>query len=179
MLKIRVPVSENFDDEKNEFVVKTTELEMEHSLVTLSKWEGIFARPFLGDKEMSPEETFSYFEIMCVGHDSPREILQKLSEENIKQIDDYINRPHTATTIKQLPGAPRSREVITAEIIYYWMIELGIPRECEHWHLSRLFTLVQVVNQKKQPPKKMSRGEAMRQQALLNAQRKQQLKTRG
>jgi hypothetical protein len=179
MLQIQVPMSESYDEERNEFVVHHVDLNLEHSLATLSKWESIFGKPFLSDKEKTPEEALAYFELMCVGSTSPREILQKLSEDNVKQINDYINGSHTATTIRELPGAPRSREIITAEIIYYWMIELGIPKEFEHWHLSRLFTQIRVVNQKKQPAKKMNRREALQQRAALNAQRKAQMNTRG
>jgi hypothetical protein len=109
----------------------------------------------------------------------PREIFLKLNEENIQEIGDYIEAKMTATWFNEQPGEPPSREVITSELVYYWMTMFNIPFECEHWHLNRLFTLIRICNVKQAPPKKMSRAEIAQRNRELNAQRKAQLGTTG
>lgn len=179
MLKVQVPTSENYDEERNEFVTNYVELEFEHSLVTLSKWESVTEKPFLSNEEKTPEETLDYLIIMCKTPNVPRDFFLNLSDDNLKQINEYINGKHSATWFRELTNQPRSREIITAEIIYHWMIALQIPLECEQWHLARLFTLIKVVNQKNQKPQKMSRREALAERHRLNQERRQKLGTRG
>jgi hypothetical protein len=180
MLTIRVSGVESFDEKSQEFTTQGgTILELEHSLVSLSKWESIFEKPFLGVEPKTPEEIISYVKCMTLTSNFPKEIFQQLSEENYKQIHEYIDAKMTATWFSESPGAPKSREVITSELIYYWMTVFSIPFECEHWHLNRLFTLIRICNVKAAKPKKMSRASAAARQRELNAQRKAQLGTRG
>lgn len=180
MLTIVVPGVEMFDEQSQEFVTRDdVTLELEHSLISLSKWEQKHEKPFLGKAEKTTEEVLDYVKQMTLTPNVPEEVYHKLSEENIIAINDYIDAKMTATWFNEPPGAPKSRDVITAELIYYWMITFQIPFECENWHLNRLFTLIRVCNIKSSKPQKMSRSEAAARQRELNAQRKKQLGTKG
>lgn len=180
MLKITVPGDEAFDETVGEFTtLGDVDLELEHSLASLSKWESIFEKPFLSREEKTGEELLGYVKAMTVTPDVPDDVYNRLSEENIATINDYIEAKMTATWFSDDKHAPESRQVITSELIYYWMTVFQIPFECENWHLNRLFTLIQICNIKQDKPKKMSRSEIQARNRELNAQRKKQLGTRG
>lgn len=186
MLEITIPGKEHFDEKTNRFLtVDDVTLELEHSLVSLSKWEEMFEIPFLSDgsgkDERTPEQTFAYIKLMTLTPGVPDEVYGRLTQENVKQISEYIDRKMTATWFTERPNSrgPRSSEIITAELIYYWMTALQIPYDRETWHLKKLLTLIQVAMLKNQPAKKMNPKEAMQQQRALNAQRQAQHGTTG
>lgn len=155
-----------------------TTIELEHSLVSLSKWESKFEKPFLGKEPRTNEEVLDYIQQMTL-NEVPEAIFQELSEANVLEINTYIDAKMTATWFREEAGAPPSREIITAELIYYWMIAFQIPWEAQTWHLNRLFTLIRVCNMKQAKPKKMSRSEMAARNRELNARRKAQLGTSG
>lgn len=180
MLTITVPGIEMFAEQSQEFVTKDdVTLELEHSLVSLSKWEQFYEKPFLGSEEKTTDEVLEYIKIMTLTPNISEKVFAKLSEANLTAINNYIDAKMTATWFSEAPSAPKSRDVITAELIYYWMITFQIPFECEKWHLNRLFTLIRVCNIKQAKPTKMSRAEIAARNRELNAQRRSQLGSRG
>ena len=179
MLTIRVGAVEAFDDSTQEFVATGgTPIQLEHSLASLSKWESEFEKPFLSTNEKTLDELTFYIKVMTLTPDVPDELYYKLSEKNIEEINAYINKKMTATWFSA--ATPETtKEIVTAELIYYWMTAFQIPFECQYWHLNRLFTLIRVCSMKHEKPKKMSRAEVARRNRELNEQRKAQLGTRG
>ena len=180
MLKITIPAREMFDEVKQEFInTKEQTLQLEHSLVSLSKWESKWHKPFIDNRNLSTEETIDYIRCMTLTQNVDPEVYQYLSKENIKQINEYISDPMTATTFSNERSKGSGKEVLTSEILYYDMIALGIPFECQKWHLNRLITLIKVWSIKQNPPQKMSKGDIMRRNAELNAARRKQFNTKG
>ena len=181
MLQITVPSKEVYNEATNEFInVKGTTLNLEHSLVSVSKWEAKWCKPFL-DKNYrkTTEETIDYIRCMTLTQNVDPNIYYALSNDNIEKIREYIEAPMTATTFGETKKS-NSREVITSELIYYWMVSLNIPVDiCQKWHLNRLLTLIRVCNVKNTPPKKMSQREIMSRNAALNASRRKQLHSKG
>lgn len=179
MLTITIPAVEMWDEKEEQFVYSPeTTLELEHSLVSLSKWESKWQKPFLSGKEKTEEEVLDYIKCMVLTPNVSPDVYDHLTEDNIADINRYIDAPMTATTFSDKNNKP-SREIITAELIYYWMITANIPFECQDWHLNRLLTLIKVCGIKNSPKKKMSKREIMSRNASLNAARKKQLNTRG
>lgn len=180
MLQIIVPATESWDESKQEFVnFKGQKLQLEHSLVSLSKWESKWGKAFLSKTEKTYEETIDYIKCMTITPNVDPVVYDHLTQENIERVNEYIQAPMTATTFVDDKSSRGSREVITSELIYYWMIALTIPFECQKWHLNRLLTLIRVCNLKNTPPKKMSKSATARQYAQLNAARRQKHNTKG
>lgn len=175
MLSITIPGVELFDETTQQFVnSEDVALELEHSLISLSKWESEWEKAFLGPKPKTSEETLGYIESMTLTPNISPEVYLRLTQDNLKQINEYIEAKMTATWFSDTKNGKTSREIITAEIIYYWMIALNIPMSCETWHLNRLFTQIKVLNQKNTPAKKMTQQQAAAKQRELNEQRRAQ-----
>lgn len=180
MLRITIPAVEQWDEQKQEFITtKEQTLSLEHSLVSLSKWESKWCKAFLTKDNKTSEETLDYIKFMTLTQNVDSEVYNYLTNGNISEINEYIEAPMTATYFSDEKTGKTSREQITAELIYYWMIALNIPFECQKWHLNRLLTLIKVCNIKNQPPKKRSKKDIMSRNAALNAARRKQLNTKG
>lgn len=181
MLTIEVPISpEGWDEEKQEFVEPRVQiLQLEHSLVSLSKWESKWKKSFISSKNITNEEMFDYIKCMTLTKNVSTDVYDHLTQENIETVRSYIEDPMTATTFSKENSSTRNREVVTSELIYYWMIASNIPFECQKWHLNRLITLIRVCSLKNAPQKKRSKKDIMSQNAALNAARRQQMNTRG
>lgn len=176
MLHISVPGVEMFDEATSTFITtKPQQLQLEHSLVSLSKWESKWHKPFLSKTPHTDEEMRSYVQCMTLTQNVDENVYKCLTAGNLKDIDAYIDDPMTATTFSKQQNQSFNREQITAELIYYWMISLNIPFECQKWHLNRLLTLVQVCDRKNSPPKKMTAQE----RNALNQARRAKYHTRG
>ena len=181
MLRIEIPISpEGWDAEKEEFVEsKVQTLQLEHSLVSLSKWESKWCKPFFSTDDKTYEEVLDYIKCMTLTQNVKPEVYKYLTEKNITEITDYINAPMTATTFNETSTKGRGRDIITSELIYYWMTVFNIPVEFQKWHINRLLTLIRVCEIKNSPGKKMSSKEITSQYAALNAARKKKLNTKG
>lgn len=180
MLEITIPATDLFDEKTEEFIqIKEQKLQLEHSLVSLAKWESKWCKPFLSKENKTAEETLDYIKCMTITPNVKPEVYLALTAEIVQQINSYIEAPMTATTFREDKSKGGSREQVTAELVYYWMIALNIPMKCEKWHLNRLLTLVRVCNVKNQPPKKMGRSELMSRNAALNAARRKQFNSKG
>ena len=180
MLQITVPAVEMWDEENEIFVNRKEQtLLLEHSLISLSKWESKWKKAFLGRQEKTKEETLDYVRCMTLTQNVDPEVYQTLSNKNLMDIYAYINDEMTATYFSDNGSGKVNGEIVTSEIIYYWMITLNIPVEFQKWHLNRLLTLIRVCNIKNQPSKKMSTSEILSRNAALNAARRKQLNTTG
>jgi hypothetical protein len=181
MLTLRVGATEVYDEGTESFRPSGGfELQLEHSLISLSKWESEFEKPFLGKEEKTAEEAMAYIRCMVLTPNPPGDFLDKLSKENIDEINAYVNKKMTATWFSDItPETRRQSETVTAELIYYWMTIFHIEWEAQYWHLNRLFTLIRICNVKQDKPKKMSRAEMIQRQREMNARRKAELGTRG
>lgn len=180
MFQLSIPGAEYWDEQKQEFVYKKpVVLQLEHSLVSLSKWESKWNKAFLSKGEKTNEETLDYIKCMTITQNVNPDVYARLTIKNFEEINAYIDAPMTATTFGEDKSKKSNKEIITAELIYYWMIALNIPFECQKWHLNRLLALIRVCDIKNSPPKKMSKKEIMSRNAALNEARKKQLNTRG
>ena len=179
MLKLIIQSTEQYDEDKNEFITpKERTLQLEHSLVSLSKWESKWHKPFLSKEAKTFEESVDYISCMTITQNVDPDIYNFVTSEHIKKVGEYIEATMTATTISKEPKS-MSREIITAEIIYYWMISFNIPMECQKWHLDRLLMLINVCNAKNATPKKIGKNELASRNAALNAARRKAHNTTG
>jgi len=179
MLKLSL-IEEYYDETTEEFVVSTNAvIELEHSLLSMSKWESKYCKPFLSDEEKTNDEVFDYILMMLVDEKAPGDFLDNLNGDHVRQINEYIESPQSATTFGSMPERKGRGETITSELIYYWMATFSIPFECEKWHLNRLFALIRICNIKNSPPTKVSAHEQARRNRELNEARKAKYGTRG
>lgn len=181
MLKLFIPESEDWDSKEEKFTsIPATTIQLEHSLVSLKRWEEIWCKPFLYTEKLTLEERLSYAKCMTITPDVDDSLYNRLTEKDFKTIEQYINSPHTATKLDNnsstKKGEIKKKEIMTAEMIYYYMINLHIPIEMSYWHLNSLLTLINLFVLKNTPEKKMSEQDLALQYAELNARRQAQIK---
>lgn len=183
MLQITIPETRFFNEQTSEFFTAPEKvIQLEHSLVSISKWESKWKKPFLDSSDKTRDETLDYIRCMTLTQNVDPEVYSRLSSKNMEEIAAYINDGMSATWFsedRQQKKTPFKKEVITSELIYYWMVALNIPFECQKWHLNRLLTLVRICNIKNQPDKKMGKRATMSKNRALNEARKAKLGTTG
>ena len=182
MLILDIPEMELFDESTDRFItIKPQTLKLEHSLISISKWESKWLKPFLTKDNKTKEELLDYVKCMLVNPISNDDVITYLSAQNIRKIIDYIDSPMTATTVTFFENEKKygKSETITSELIYYWMISAGIPFECEKWHINRLFSLLKICSVKNAPKKKTNTREFAKSQSDLNAKRRAMMKSKG
>jgi hypothetical protein len=181
MLKLFLPRREMFNSETNEFTYDGHDvtLTLEHSLVSVARWESKWKEPFLSSKGMTLEQSLDYIKCMTITQNVDASVYRRITDAEMQKVNEYMNDSMTATTFSKEPPGGRNREIITAELIYYWMFKLGIPLECQKWHFNRLMTLIKVCSIKETPPKKMSKSEIYSRNKALNEARRKALHSRG
>lgn len=180
MLRIIIEGDESFNQEDQTFeTVGNIVLDFEHSLLSVSKWESNYQKPFLSTSQKTADEIFSYLKAMLLTSDVDPDVFYRISQGNIDMIQQYINSSQSATTFGEMPKRRGPGEVITSELIYYWMVAFNIPFECESWHLNRLFSLIRICNIKNSKPKRMTRTEIAQRNREINEKRKAELNTSG
>lgn len=173
MLELEVKGKEYYNEITNEFIeIPSCTLKLEHSLASLSEWESKWNKPFISDKPKTIEETIDYIKCMTLNRNNVYPLIyNSLTQSDLNTIYDYMDSKQTATWFNDRERSSPNRDVITAEIIYYWLVSFRIPFECQYWHLNKLLTLIRVCDIKNKPPKKMSKQEAARQRMALNNKR--------
>lgn len=178
MLEITIPANELFIESTQSFVtIHETTIRLEHSLVAISKWESKWHKPFLDRNDKTNDELIDYIRCMCITQNVASETFYALTKQNMADVSSYINDPMTATTIKRTGRV--GRDIVTSEIIYYWMVTYNIPFECQKWHINRLLTLIDVCNAKSQPSKTMNKKSIMASNAAINAERRARMHSKG
>lgn len=179
-ITITLPAVEQFDESTNLFSNEPAMvLEMEHSLVSLSKWEQKFKKPFFGKATKTSDEVYAYLQMMCLDPNVPMSAIHRIDNAGVKRINEYIDDPQTATWFNERNTNRPSREIVTNELIYHWITAMTVSMEVQYWHLNRLFTLLKVINEKNAPPKKQSRSAIAARHREINAQNKAAMSTRG
>lgn len=184
MLKITIPAKEMWDERNEQFVyTQATELTLEHSLISVSKWESKWKRCFLENGPNGYEEVMDYVKCMCIGKIPDDTTLKNLTQKDFKEITDYIQDTKSASKIislgNQQGGRHGKTDSLTSEMIYFYMCSFNIPFECEKWHLSRLLKLIEISNIKNNPGKKMSNKSVLQSYSKLNAERRAKYHTKG
>lgn len=181
MLSVTVPGYEWYDEKTNTFgSTKDTTLLLEHSLISIHRWEQKWNKPFLSKEDKTAEQCIDYVRCMTLTPHVDPAVYNGITLDIFDRINKYIEAPMTATWFGESDNVrPPNREVVTAEVIYYWMISLNIPWECRKWHLNTLLTLIKVCNAKNAPKKKQNRREMLEQRAALNKARRARLNSRG
>lgn len=180
MLSITISPVELWDGINQEFIqFDGIDLELEHSLLSISKWESKWNKLFLSKQPKTREETIDYIRCMTLTENVAPEVYNYLTNDNIKQIGDYIDAPMTASTVPKEKNQPKSREQVSSELIYYWMLTLNIPFECESWHLNRLLMLIEICSYKNKKPKKTSMKDRYQRNAKINAANRRRFNSKG
>lgn len=186
MLKIVIPAvkaGELWDEKTETFIPILPQPEktliLEHSLLSISKWESKWCKPYFSKQEKTNEESIDYIRCMTITKNVNPDVYDRLTKENIDEISAYIEAPMTATHVSKNKNGKRNRQIVTSELIYYWMITLSIPIEFQKWHINRLITLIDVCNAENAPSKKRSGRELAKEYAAINAANRKRFNSKG
>lgn len=182
MLRVTIPSTEYWDEANERFVVVNKEqvLQLEHSLVSISRWESKWRKPFLSPDTKTREETLDYIRCMTITQNVDPDTYQHIPDNIVNQINEYIAAPMTATTFAKERGRRGGGgEFVTSELIYYWMISFSIPAKYEKWHLNRLLTLIKICEHKNRPNRKMGKRDIFNQNRAINARNRQRFNSKG
>ena len=180
MLELTIPRTDLWDERNQRFIlVKEQKLRLEHSLVSLSKWESKWCKVFLSKEQKTYEETIDYIRCMTLTQNVDPLVYRCITNSHIDAVNAYIEAPMTASTVKEEKGGPINRQQITSELIYYWMTAYHIPFECQKWHLNRLLMLIRICNVENKPPKKRSKRDLYRHHAEVNAANRKKFNSKG
>lgn len=180
MLELVIKQFELFDEVRQEFTeVPETTLRLEHSLVSISKWESKWKLPFIDTKEKTTEQVLDYIKCMTIGQNINPLVYYGLGRDDLEKVKQYIEEEQTATTFNSIDRAPSSNRFVTSELIYYWMTVYNVPFECQKWNLSRLLALLRIASIENAPKKKMSKRAVMDQNRALNKARRQARRSKG
>ena len=178
-LQLYVNGTELFDSERRMFIqVKPQKLVLEHSLISISKWEAKHHKMYLETKDKTGLELLDYIKCMTINGDVPDVVYYALSEQNFNDILTYMEDPMTASSVYN-PPRKNHQERVSSELIYYWMIQYGIPFECEKWHINRLLMLINICSRKSSTLSKADKQAMDQRRAAINAERKAKLHTKG
>ena len=181
---VTVPKSEVYDEENDIFyeIKNEVTLVMEHNLIAISRWESKFHKPYLTKDTKTNEEILYYLECMTITKGVESYVYRCIPKSELLRITEYINDPMTGTTVRESPYAKKQgkEEIQSAELLYYYMFKLGIPKECENWHLNRLMTLMKVYGAKDEKPDgKASRSELIARNRAINARNRSKYHSKG
>lgn len=180
MLEITTREDEFYDERADKFIqIPACTLTLEHSLISLAKWESRWHKPYFDGLAKSSAEDLDYIKCMVIGNVKDDHVFSTLSTENIYTIKEYINNPMTATTFQKKTSGKNKKEVTTAETLYAHMFAHRIPMDCQKWHLNRLLTLLRVCDLQNAPREKMSKKQTASWNAEQNAARRAKYNTRG
>lgn len=179
---------ELFDEETNTFLHPVgKKLHLEHSLLSISKWEAEWEIPFLNTDKTS-EQSLSYIKCCVLDDDFDELLLNTLSDKNILDFNAYLSKGMTAKKIIDLRSSlsqkrksrrPASQKALTSEDIYYSMIQFHVWKECEEWPLQRLLSLLQLCSLKSNSTGEMSKSDQAKFYREENARRKAKYHTNG
>ena len=180
-IRIRIPELHLFNEATNEFFdIRETYLTMEHSLVSISKWESKWHIPYLAPGEKTPEQALDYLRCMTITQNIQPGIYNYIPDTEMRRIKNYIEDSMSAYKFKEEEGKGRTKKAITSDYLYFCMVTYRIPVEFERWHLNRLITLIQICSEENNPKKnKKSKRRITSDYAALNAARRAKLGTTG
>lgn len=182
MLELHLPAEEVFDRKESKiYKLPEITLRLEHSLLTISKWETIWELPFLSEEKKTNDQLHSYVSIMAGGN-LEEETLNRLGQSHYEKLNTYLNAKHSATWFSDPPNQRKSTQTVTSELIYFWMTTYNIPFECENWPFARLMNLIRIASIKNDPDKgkkKRNKSQMLSERAMLNQKRREELGTTG
>lgn len=182
--QFKIKAGELWDELNEEFISIPADktIVIEHSLLSISKWESKWHKIYLDDKlKMSHEETLDYIRCMTLTQNVDPNYYRLVDNSTLSEIQEYMNNPYSATFFNEIPNGHSTKrsEKISSEVLYYYMFKLGIPKDCEKWHINRLQNLIRIFSIKDAPDQKMNKRQTSDYYRKLNAQRRAQFKTKG